>query len=212
MASSGKMLVEMALKKAMQQQDDQTVAVKADTRVRKDNIPSLGVSITMFVGVTITEIISTILGSTANESRPAEAVVADTRSDIPATTYEQESEIDINEGSFDSDIHKTPAMPTAEQDAENYCNNHNVIVAKTVTVSTLSNSSSKSRPVDTRSNMPAITTLDSEIDVNKGSSDSDINETPAKPAAEECSENHDDGYDDEQINEVPQQQPESRPK
>ena len=56
--------------------------------------------------------------------------------------------------------------------------------------------------------MPAITTTDSEIDMDKSSSDSDVDETLTKPAAEECSES----YDNEQINEVPQQQPESRPK
>ena len=40
------------------------------------------------------------------------------------------------------------------------------------------------------------------------SSDGDIDETPAKTAAEESSNNH----EDKQINEVPQQHPESRPK
>ena len=49
-------------------------------------------------------------------------------------------------------------------------------VAETVTVNTLGNSSSESRPVNVRSNMPAITNRDSEIDVDKGSSDSDIDE------------------------------------
>ena len=53
--------------------------------------------------------------------------------------------------------------------------------------------------------MSAITTRDSEIDVDKGSSDSDIDKTLAMPASKECFENH----DDEQINEVPLQQPES---
>ena len=75
-------------------------------------------------------------------------------------------------------------------------------VAETVTVSTLGNSPSESRPVNVRSNMSAITTRDFEIDVNEGSSDSDIDQSPAKPAAKECSENH----DDEQMNEVPLQQ------
>ena len=56
--------------------------------------------------------------------------------------------------------------------------------------------------------MLAITIEDSEIDANKGSSDSDINETCAKPAAKEGFENH----DNEQMNKVSQQQPESRPK
>ena len=36
--------------------------------------------------------------------------------------------------------------------------------------------------------MPAITNRVCEIDVDKGSSDSDIDETPAKPAAKECYE------------------------
>ena len=75
-------------------------------------------------------------------------------------------------------------------------------------MSALSNSSSESRPVNARSNMPTITTRDSEIDVDKGSSDSDIDKTLAKPASRECFENH----DDEQMNKVPQQQPESWPK
>ena len=47
-----------------------------------------------------------------------------------------------------------------------------------------------------------------ETDVDKGSSDSDIDEAPAKPAAKEYSENH----DDQQMNEVPRQQTELRPK
>ena len=40
-------------------------------------------------------------------------------------------------------------------------------------MSILSNSSSESLPVDVRSNIPAITTRDSEIDMNKGSCNSD---------------------------------------
>ena len=55
--------------------------------------------------------------------------------------------------------------------------------------------------------MPAITTTDSEIDVDKGSSDSDMDETPAKPAAKECFKNH-----DIQMNKVSQLQPELRSK
>ena len=123
---------------------------------------------------------------------------------MPAITYEHDSEIDINEGSFD----EIPATPIAGQDPEDYFNDHSVTIAETVTVSTLSNSSSKSRPVNVKSNMPAITIRDFETDVNKGSSDSDIDETPAKPATKECSENH----NDEQMIEISQQQPESMPK
>ena len=54
-ASRGKMVVELALKKATQQQNDQIVAIKADKRVQKDNIPILDVSITMPISVTVTE-------------------------------------------------------------------------------------------------------------------------------------------------------------
>ena len=65
------MLVELVLKKATQQQNDQTVAIKADKRVQKGNIPGLDVSITMPVSVSVTEIINTALDSTADESRPS---------------------------------------------------------------------------------------------------------------------------------------------
>ena len=71
MASRGKMLVELVLKKATQQQNDQTVAIKADKRVQKGNILGLDVSITMPVSVSVTEIINTALDSTADESRPS---------------------------------------------------------------------------------------------------------------------------------------------
>ena len=57
MASRGKMLVELAFKKATQQQNNQIVAIEADKRIQKDNIPGLDVSITMPVGVTVTEIL-----------------------------------------------------------------------------------------------------------------------------------------------------------
>ena len=103
---------------------------------------------------------------------------------------------------------ETPATPIARQDPGNYYNDHSVTAAETVTVSTLSNSSSESRPVNVRSNMPVITIKYSKINVTKSSSDSDIDETPAKSTAKECSKNH----DDEQMNEVSQQQPELRPK
>ena len=53
-------------------------------------------------------------------------------------------------------------MPIAGQDPENYYDDHSVSVAETVIVNTFSNSSSESRPVDVRSNMPAITPRDSE--------------------------------------------------
>ena len=96
---------------------------------------------------------------------------------MPAITCEQDSEIDINESSFD----ETPGTPITGQDPENYYNDHSVTIAEIVTVSILSNSSSKSRLVNVRSNMLAITIRDTEIDVNKGSSDSDIDEIPAKP-------------------------------
>ena len=158
----------------------------------------------MPVSVTLTEIINTVLGSTFGESRPAEVAIVDLRTGMPATAYEQDSEIDMNEGSFD----KTPSTPIVGQDPKNYFNDYSVTVAEPVTVSTLSYSSNKSRPVDVRSNMSAITNRDCEIDVDKSSSDSDIDETHDKPAAKECSESH----DDEQMNEIPQQQPESRPK
>ena len=114
--------------------------------------------------------------------------MADLRRGMPAIACEQDSEIDINEGSFD----ETPDTPIAGQDPENYYNDHKVTVAETVAVSTLSHSSSESRPVNVRSNMPPITIRDSEIEVDTGSSDRDVDKTPAKPAAKECSENHDD--------------------
>ena len=123
---------------------------------------------------------------------------------MPALTYEQDSETDMNEGSFD----ETPATPVAGREPKSCYNDLGVTVAETVTVSTLSNSSSEFKPVNVRNNMPAITIRNSEIDVNKGSSDSDIDETPAKPAAKECSENH----NNKQMNEVSQQKPEARPK
>ena len=104
------------------------------------------------------------------------------------------------EGSFDSDIDETPATPIADQDPENFCNDHSVAVAKTVTVSVFSISSDEITSVDLRSNSSAATTRDFEVDVDKGSSNSDIDETSAKPDAQECSENQDDGYDGEQIN------------
>ena len=189
---------------ATQQQSDQIVAIKADERVQKDNIPGLDVSITMPVSVTVTVIINTVLGSIADESRPAEAAIAGLRTGMHAITYEQHSEIDMNEGSFD----ETLTTPIAGQGPKNYYNDHSVTVAKTVRGTTLSNSSSESRPVNVRSNMPVITTRDSEIDKDKGSSDSDNDETPAKPDAEECFEYH----DDEQMNEVLQQYPELRSK
>ena len=205
MASRGKMLGELALKKATRQQDDQTVAVKANIKVRKDNILGLDVSITMPVNVTVTEIIKSILGSTADESRPAQAAMADLKADMPATAYEQDSEINMNEGSINSDIDETLATSIAGQNPKNYYNDNSVTVFETVTVSTLTNSSRKSRPVDVRSNMSAIAIRDSEIDVDKGSSDRDIEKTPAKPAAEECYHNHEDDYDNRYMNEVPQQ-------
>ena len=90
----------------------------------------------------MTRIISTVLCSNADKSRPAKAAIANLRTDISAITYEQDSEIDMNIGSFDSNIDETLSMPTAE----------------TVMVSTLSNSFSKFRSVDARSSMPAITT------------------------------------------------------
>ena len=128
MASRGKMLVKLALKKAKQQQDDQTVAVKADKRAQKDNIHGLDMSIIVPVSVTVTEIISSVLGSTADELKLAEAAVADLRADMPATTYEQDSEIDINERSFDSDIDETPARPIADQNSKSYCNDYIVLL------------------------------------------------------------------------------------
>ena len=115
----------------------------------------------MPVSVAMTEIINTVLGSTADGSRPAEAAIADLRTGMPALTYEQDPEIDMNEGSFV----KTPATPIAGQDPEHYYNDDSVTVAETVRVSTLSSSSSESRLLDVRSNMPAITTRESEIDV-----------------------------------------------
>ena len=99
---------------------------------------------------------------------------------------------------------ETHATSIAGQDPKNYCNDHSVTVVEIATMSNLSNSSSESRPVDGRINLPVITIRNSEIDVNKGSSDSDIDETLTKPAVKECFEN----YDDEQMNKVPQQQPE----
>ena len=45
MASRGKMLVELALKKAWQQQDDQTVVDKPDERVQKTIYPAWCMSI-----------------------------------------------------------------------------------------------------------------------------------------------------------------------
>ena len=53
-ASRGKMLEELALKKIMQQQNDQIVAIKADKWVPKDKILVLDVSITMPVSVSVT--------------------------------------------------------------------------------------------------------------------------------------------------------------
>ena len=111
---------------------------------------------TIPISVTMTEIINTVLGSIADESGPAEDAIADLRIGMPAITYKQDSEIDINEGSFD----ETPAKLIAGQEPENYYNDHNVTVSETVTVSTLSNSSSESRPVNVRSNMPSITNRD----------------------------------------------------
>ena len=102
---------------------------------------------------------------------------------MSAITYDQDSEIDVNEDSFDSDINETTATSRADQDSENYYNDHSVIVAETVTVSTLSNSSGESRTDDERSNMPAISTRDFETDVDKSSFDSDVDEIPANPAA-----------------------------
>ena len=91
-----------------------------------------------------------VLDSTAYESRPAEAAIANLKTGMPAITYEQDSEININEGSFN----ETPATPIAGQDPENYYNDHGVTVAKTVTVSILH---------IVRINMPAITIRNSEI-------------------------------------------------
>ena len=51
---------------------------------------------------------------------------------MPVITYEQDSEIGINEGSFD----ETPAMPIAGQDPENYYNDYSATVAETVVVTT----------------------------------------------------------------------------
>ena len=158
----------------------------------------------MPVGVSVTEIINTVLGSIADESKSAETDIVDLRTDMPAIIYEQDSVIDMNEGSFN----EAPATPIAAQDPENYHNDHSVAVAETVTVSILSSSSSESRPVNVRSNMTAITTKDLEIDMDKSSFDSNIDESSAKPAAKECSKNH----DHEQMNEVFQHQPESWPK
>ena len=159
----------------------------------------------MPVNVTVTEIIKSILGSTADESRPAQAAMADLKADMPATAYEQDSEINMNKGSINSDIDETLATSIAGQNPKNYYNDNSVTVSETVTVSTLTNSSRKSRPVDVRSNMSAIATRDSEIDVDKGSSHRDIEKTPAKPEAEECYDNHEDDYDNRYMNEVPQQ-------
>ena len=89
MASRGKMLVELALKKATQQQSDQIETIKANKKVQKDNIPGSDVSITILVCVTITEIINTLLGSIADESRPAEAAIADLRIGMPAITHKK---------------------------------------------------------------------------------------------------------------------------
>ena len=114
----------------------------------------------MPVSVAMTEIINTVLGSSADGSRPAEAAIADLRTCMPALTYEQDPEIDMNEGSFV----ETPATPIAGQDPEHYYNDDSVTVAETVRVSTLSSSSCESRLLDVRSNMPAITTRESEID------------------------------------------------
>ena len=86
----------------------------------------------------------------------------------------------------------------------------------------MSSSSDESRPVqavvmtdDVRTDMPAITNQVPEIDMDEGP-ESDINETPAMPAAatDQGPENDDDdGHGDEEMNEVPQQQPDvSRPK
>ena len=50
----------------------------------------------MFVSVITTEIINTLLDSTADESRHAEAAITDQRTDMPAISYEQDSEIDMN--------------------------------------------------------------------------------------------------------------------
>ena len=69
----------------------------------------------------------------------------------------------MNEGSFDCDINEIPATLIAGQDPENYYNDNSLTVTKTVTVNTLSNNSSEPRPVDVRSNMPAITTRDSKL-------------------------------------------------
>ena len=70
--------------------------------IKADKLPGLDVNITRFVSVIITEIINTILGSTAGESRPAEAIISDLRTGMLAITFEQDSEIDMNEGSSDS--------------------------------------------------------------------------------------------------------------
>ena len=91
------------------------VTIKADKRVQNDKIPGLEGNITRFVSVIITEIINTVSGSTADESRPAEAIISDLRTGMLAITFEQDSEIDMNDGSF----HETPATPIAGQDPEN---------------------------------------------------------------------------------------------
>ena len=87
MTSSGKILLELAMKKTSQLQNDQTVTIKANKRLQKNKISGLDVSITMPMSVTVTEIISTVLGSTADESRPAEAAITDLRTDMPAIAY-----------------------------------------------------------------------------------------------------------------------------
>ena len=56
----------------------------------------------MLIDVTMTEIISNALSRTADESRPAEAALDNLRTHMPAITYGQDSEIDMNEGSFDT--------------------------------------------------------------------------------------------------------------
>ena len=45
------MLIELKLKKAKQQQNDQIVAIEVDKRVQKDNLSGLDMSITIPVSV-----------------------------------------------------------------------------------------------------------------------------------------------------------------
>lgn len=113
MSSRGKMMVELALKKARQQQCDQTVAVKGDKRVQKDIVPGLAMSVNMPVSVTVAETVST-MSSRSDESRHVQAVVmTDDVTDMPAVNNQDpETAVDEGPGSGIDETHATPAAAT----------------------------------------------------------------------------------------------------